>query len=662
MDDHRSAGSRPRVFISYSRRDVYFAEYIAVQLALAGIDPWLDFYKLRPGTNWPAEITHSIAASDMLILLASPHALQSAYVESEWRTAIRAGKAMCIALISSVALPGKLQNIPVMDLRFDLSVGTKFLVESIEGMASDPGTTQIAAHMTDRRRAFIALIAILIAFTVGVWLLDVTTDVELALQPASDYIPTFSTYGPVIEHIFKILAATLALSMAGTVFFLYSVLIHRFRYWYRSFLTVGIAAGVAQILALVLGHLAVTLPRLQMAAVAGSVLTAAQVTIILFLRIYSNYSNTLLVRSEQGYCVPGVRNRMLQNAGIEVISPGGARSPLPSSANVSPGPGNSGPAKSGNRLFPNDVRGRLHSSYCLDYETADSRLARDIRDILSGSGLREDSTVPGWRFVIITNFSNFERLETAVETQDAQTVSLLCTSIPKSPDWAFFRTRQWIDLREANRAGMADPIKGLVEGKVVSIIPRSPDAFCSPFSVQALYNSNTSLAPLLAVLSGGLILRHEFSPISAIRAATAIVASVLLIRVSRLVAGRRVPATRLRNLVRIGASAAILCGILRIVDHANISSTALVGLPGSGSPTPSLLVAGLRITDFLISAIFVCGGLVLIWAFHLAASWLPGEVATSRSAVYPPWLGQLTVLLLATIYIVTVVIQFPMLS
>src|SRR5664280_2349163 len=75
---HRRPG-RTRAFISYSRLDVYFAEYITARLTLAGIDPWLDFHRLIPGTDWSAEIAQSIKTSGVFILVASPGALRSKY-------------------------------------------------------------------------------------------------------------------------------------------------------------------------------------------------------------------------------------------------------------------------------------------------------------------------------------------------------------------------------------------------------------------------------------------------------------------------------------------------------------------------------------------------------------------------------------------------------
>ena len=83
-----SSGSDPpagprRVFVSYSRRDFYAAEEIAVELGRRGLAPWFDVHELAPGTDWSAAIDRAVAECDVLLLVATPAALASEQVRRE---------------------------------------------------------------------------------------------------------------------------------------------------------------------------------------------------------------------------------------------------------------------------------------------------------------------------------------------------------------------------------------------------------------------------------------------------------------------------------------------------------------------------------------------------------------------------------------------------
>jgi hypothetical protein len=71
------------VFVSYSRRDFYAAEEIAVELGRRGLAPWFDVHELAPGTDWSAAIDRAVAECDVLLLVATPAALASEQVRRE---------------------------------------------------------------------------------------------------------------------------------------------------------------------------------------------------------------------------------------------------------------------------------------------------------------------------------------------------------------------------------------------------------------------------------------------------------------------------------------------------------------------------------------------------------------------------------------------------
>jgi hypothetical protein len=72
---------RQRVFVSYSRRDFYFAEQLAVELGRRGLAVWFDVHELAAGTELFPAIDRGIVQCDGFVLVAPRGALESSYVE-----------------------------------------------------------------------------------------------------------------------------------------------------------------------------------------------------------------------------------------------------------------------------------------------------------------------------------------------------------------------------------------------------------------------------------------------------------------------------------------------------------------------------------------------------------------------------------------------------
>lgn len=104
--------SKVRVFISYARQQLYFAESLALNLRASGIEVWIDIQQLEPGSDWAEGIREGLESSTALILVASRQALDSPYVRQEWTAAIDAQKPVHIAFFQSVKLPAALSDSP----------------------------------------------------------------------------------------------------------------------------------------------------------------------------------------------------------------------------------------------------------------------------------------------------------------------------------------------------------------------------------------------------------------------------------------------------------------------------------------------------------------------------------------------------------------------
>lgn len=80
----------PGVFISYQRENVDFAENVANRIRVAGFAAWADV-NIRSGEEWEKEIDRALKDSFALIVIMTPRAKASEYVNYEWAFAVGAG-------------------------------------------------------------------------------------------------------------------------------------------------------------------------------------------------------------------------------------------------------------------------------------------------------------------------------------------------------------------------------------------------------------------------------------------------------------------------------------------------------------------------------------------------------------------------------------------
>jgi hypothetical protein len=90
-------------FISYSRRDFYFAESLFYALHSKRINAWMDVWNITPGDDWDNAFTSAIESCDGLILVATKDSLRSPYVRHEIRQAYQLGKPILLLIRGRVS-------------------------------------------------------------------------------------------------------------------------------------------------------------------------------------------------------------------------------------------------------------------------------------------------------------------------------------------------------------------------------------------------------------------------------------------------------------------------------------------------------------------------------------------------------------------------------
>src|SRR5512141_1925214 len=126
------------LFLSYSRKDYYFAESLAFHLLRKGVPVWLDVRDLEPGKDWERSLEDALDAASAVVLVASPASVESPHVRSEWERALRQGKRVVLARFRGAKIPVELQHCESVDFR-----GT--FGRALRGLVAQLNTARAAA-------------------------------------------------------------------------------------------------------------------------------------------------------------------------------------------------------------------------------------------------------------------------------------------------------------------------------------------------------------------------------------------------------------------------------------------------------------------------------------------------------------------------------------
>lgn len=123
------------LFLSYSRRQFYFAEAVVFGLQEAGIDVWFDVQQLGPGEQWREQIAQGLDGASGVVMVASEAAIASKYVRGEWEPMIDTGRSVYVVLFEACELPPKLRDnaAAIIDMRGNFGPGLRKLKRAVNG-------------------------------------------------------------------------------------------------------------------------------------------------------------------------------------------------------------------------------------------------------------------------------------------------------------------------------------------------------------------------------------------------------------------------------------------------------------------------------------------------------------------------------------------------
>jgi hypothetical protein len=129
-----------RVFLSYASSDKPSARFIADALRQSGVSTWLDEWEIRVGDSFVQRIEAAAKSSDYILLLLSPAAVDSEWVQTEINFALsRELKERAIrlvpVLVADCEIPPVLRDRTWLDMRGNnREIGIRRLVEQLSAV------------------------------------------------------------------------------------------------------------------------------------------------------------------------------------------------------------------------------------------------------------------------------------------------------------------------------------------------------------------------------------------------------------------------------------------------------------------------------------------------------------------------------------------------
>ena len=132
-----------KIFISHSSKDKKFVFELGKDLRELGHEPWLDEWEIKVGDCIPSKIDQAIGEADYVIVVLSPDAVNSGWVEREWQSKywdeINKNKTLVLPiLISDCQIPDLLKTKKYADFRNDYQVGFADLIAAITPVSESP--------------------------------------------------------------------------------------------------------------------------------------------------------------------------------------------------------------------------------------------------------------------------------------------------------------------------------------------------------------------------------------------------------------------------------------------------------------------------------------------------------------------------------------------
>jgi hypothetical protein len=430
-------------FISYSRKQLYFAEAVALNLQRFDVETWFDLQQLTIGADWRSSLEVGYKNCERLILIASQAALASPYVEVEWRTALENGREIILVIAENIEIPDLLKNFPVFDFRTRFDTRILQLADYIAGTGAPrhdeiprPGKFPFPLHLP-----------------VAIWM-------AIAAQ--------------IMPFLWVFLLSLLSFSADNFVFLVGSlvgaaimfVLFTR-RFWdhelnYQTLRNISWGALLIQMIAINV----VPSGSLEGSLLGLILLLAALITLnnLIFALGILNFSGSLLRWFAAGQVTQRFRLRVHRKL-LQRKSPGLRDDTLPEPTPV---------------------------PYYLLHDPADQPIAQGLSKILDKAGHTRvfDYEQAKTQLMIVTNYTSQKMIQWAGERFSGSALYLLGSPVNSIENIGSASNIQWVDIRENDRKIMEILARGLSNlaawrrEYALTASPKKFEAFHVPISIE----------------------------------------------------------------------------------------------------------------------------------------------------------------------------------
>jgi tetratricopeptide (TPR) repeat protein len=136
------------VFISYSHSDNEFVDRLEADLRQEGYGTWMDRRGLDGGHKWRRELQNALDRSPVVLVVLSPEAAASEYVQSEYGYAFDEGKLVIPLYYRPCKVPMELRGIQWIDFQHSYEQGLEALVHALGGEVSTTSPAASSAPST----------------------------------------------------------------------------------------------------------------------------------------------------------------------------------------------------------------------------------------------------------------------------------------------------------------------------------------------------------------------------------------------------------------------------------------------------------------------------------------------------------------------------------
>jgi 8-oxo-dGTP pyrophosphatase MutT (NUDIX family) len=139
-NSRKSMSGQADCFISYSRQDSSFVDWLVNTLSAQGFSIWLDRNDIQSGEVWDDRIDAALRSCAIMLLILSPAAMNSSAVSEEWKFFLGLDKPVLPLLLEACDPHFRIAKLQYIDFRTDRETALSLLTERMKDLTAARST------------------------------------------------------------------------------------------------------------------------------------------------------------------------------------------------------------------------------------------------------------------------------------------------------------------------------------------------------------------------------------------------------------------------------------------------------------------------------------------------------------------------------------------